>query len=222
MKASSREATEDFIAPSDCAFGVTPSLRRLASDQMLFREGAASAGVFRLRSGCVRLLRSTLTGGQITMHTVREGEFFAEASLFSAKYHCDAVALEPSEVLVFRKEALVDQLRESPELLWTFTAELARRVQGLRTKLEIKQTRSAEERILQFIGLHCDASGFWTQQGTLKHLSEDIGLTHEALYRALARLQRQGAILRLKDGLKICQPGVLAPGAEQIGSIDLG
>ena len=86
---------------------------------MLFREGAASAGVFRLRSGCVRLIRTTLTGGQATMHTVRQGEFFAEASLFSAIYHCDAVALESSEVLVFRKQALVDQLRKSPELLWT-------------------------------------------------------------------------------------------------------
>ncbi|WP_442854098.1 Crp/Fnr family transcriptional regulator [Acidovorax sp. Leaf76] len=215
METSSPEDAEDCIAPSDRAFGVTPSLRCLASGQMLFREGAASAGVFRLRSGCVRLIRTTLTGGQATMHTVRQGEFFAEASLFSAIYHCDAVALESSEVLVFRKQALVDQLRKSPELLWTFTAELARRVQGLRTRLEIKQTRSAEERILQFIGLHCDASGFWTQQGTLKHLSEDIGLTHEALYRALARLQRQGAILRLKNGLKICQPGVLAPSAER-------
>lgn len=222
MKASSREATEDFIAPSDCAFGVTPSLRRLTSGQMLFREGAASAGVFRLRSGCVRLLRSTLTGGQITMHTVRQGEFFAEASLFSAKYHCDAVALEPSEVLVFRKEPLIGQLRESPDLLWTLTAELARRVQGLRTRLEIQQTRSAEERILQFIGLHCDASGFWTQHGTLKHLAEEIGLSHESLYRALARLQRQGVILRVKDGLRICQPGGLARNAEQAGSIGLG
>lgn len=222
MRASSRQTTEDCVEPSDCAFGVTPSLRRLASGQVLFREGAASAGVFHLRSGCVRLVRSTLTGGQITMHTVRQGDFFAEASLFSAKYHCDAVALEPSEVLVFRKEELIGQLRESPELLWTFTAELARRVQGLRTKLEIKQTRSAEERILQFLGLHCDASGFWTQHGTLKHLAEDIGLTHEALYRALARLQRQGAILRLKDGLKICQLGGLAPSSEQTRSIDLG
>src|SRR3989338_7317015 len=102
METSSPEDAEDCIAPSDRAFGVTPSLRCLASGQMLFREGAASAGVFRLRSGCVRLIRTTLTGGQATMHTVRQGEFFAEASLFSAIYHCDAVALESSEVLVFQ------------------------------------------------------------------------------------------------------------------------
>lgn len=221
MKTTSREGAGESFTPSDEVFGVTPTLRRLSAEQMLFREGSASTAVFRLRSGCVRLVRGTVTGGQVTMHTVRQGDLFAEASLFSAKYHCDAVALETSEVLVFRKEALIRHLRESPEVLWAFTAELARRVQGLRTRLEIKQTRSAEERILQFIGLNCDHSGVWTRQGTLKHLAEDIGLTHEALYRALARLQRQGAIVRLDKGLKLCQPRLLTSSAGQTGSIDL-
>jgi CRP-like cAMP-binding protein len=156
-------------------------------------------------SGGVRLVRCTLGGNQIATHTVRRGEFFAEAALFSKAYHCDAVASEPSEVLVFPKDALVHQLRASPEMLWAFSAELAKRVQGLRTRLEIQQTRSADERILQFIHLHCDASGFWAQRGTLKHLAEEIGLTHEALYRALARLQRQGLILRKKAGLQLAR-----------------
>lgn len=187
------------------AFGLVPSLRPLAAGEALFREGSPSWGVFWLQSGGVRLVRCTLGGNQIATHTVRRGEFFAEAALFSKAYHCDAVASEPSEVLVFPKDALVHQLRASPEMLWAFSAELAKRVQGLRTRLEIQQTRSADERILQFIHLHCDASGFWAQRGTLKHLAEEIGLTHEALYRALARLQRQGLILRKEAGLQLAR-----------------
>ena len=187
------------------AFGLVPSLRQLAAGEALFREGSPTWGVFRLQSGGVRLVRCTVGGHQVATHTVRQGEFFAEAALFSETYHCDAVASEPSEVLVFHKDALVPQLRASPERLWTFSAELAKRVQGLRTRLEIQQTRSAEERILQFLHLHCDASGFWAQRGTLKHLAEEIGLTHEALYRALARLERQGLIVRKKAGLQLAR-----------------
>jgi len=137
------------------------------------------------------------------MHTVRPGELFAEASLFSARYHCDAVALEPSEVLVYPKPALVQSLREHPQMLWIFTAELARRVQGLRSRLEIKQIRSASERVLQFLALACDESGIWKQDGTLKQLADDIGLTHEALYRTLARLEREGRVVRLEGALSL-------------------
>jgi len=196
------ELAEAEQPPSE-SFGVTPSQRHLSAGQLLFREGAASAGVYRLQTGRVRLFRSTPTGIQVAMHTVRRGELFAEASLFSARYHCDAVALEPSEVLVYPKRPLVQSLREHPERLWIFTAELARRVQGLRSRAEIKQIRSASERVLQFLALVCDASGVWRQEGTLKQLADDIGLTHEALYRTLARLEHEGRIVRLEGALRL-------------------
>jgi DNA-binding HxlR family transcriptional regulator len=38
---------------------------------------------------------------------------------------------------------------------------------------------------------------------TLKHFAEEIGLTHEALYRALATLERDGRISRANDEIKL-------------------
>jgi CRP-like cAMP-binding protein len=55
-------------------------------------------GVSR-RSGTVRLLRHGGQGEEVVLHNARLGEFFAEASLDSARYHCDADASEPSELL---------------------------------------------------------------------------------------------------------------------------
>jgi CRP-like cAMP-binding protein len=137
------------------------------------------------------------------MHTVRPGELFAEASIFSAHYHCDAIALRDCEVLVYPKAELTRQLKESKDDLWAFTAELAHRVQGLRTRLEVRQIRSAPERVLQSLRLRCDSSGTWKVDGTLKQFAEEVGLTHEALYRALATLERDGSIVRGKHEITL-------------------
>lgn len=137
------------------------------------------------------------------MHIVRAGELFAEASIFSAHYHCDALALRDCEVLVYPKAELVRSLKESKDDLWAFAAELAHQVQGLRTRLELRQIRSAPKRVLQALRLQSAVNGVWKREGTLKHFAEEIGLTHEALYRALATLEREDRIDRADDEIRL-------------------
>lgn len=91
-------------------------------------------------------------------------------------------------------------------MLWAFSSELAQRVQFLRTRLEIRHIRSAPDRVLQFLRLRCDTSGVWQQVGTLKQFAEELGLTHEALYRALATLERNGSIYRERGRLHLVRP----------------
>jgi CRP/FNR family transcriptional regulator, dissimilatory nitrate respiration regulator len=137
------------------------------------------------------------------MHTARPGELFAEASIFSTHYHCDAIAMQDCEVLVYQKADLIRRLKEDQEAMWAFTAELAQRIQGLRTRLELRQTRSATERLLQYLRLKGDASGTWRPEGPLKQLAEEVGLTHEALYRALAKLEHNGHISRSSSEIRL-------------------
>lgn len=182
---------------------VVPRVRRLSAGTCLFRQGDRSFGIFRLISGRISLLRLTPDGVEVPMHTVRPGELFAEASIFSVHYHCDAMATSDCEVLVYPKDELTRQLKENQDALWAFTAELARHVHGLRTRLEVRQIRSAPERVLQSLRLRCDASGRWKIDGTLKRYADEIGLTHEALYRALALLEREGRITRSDDEIRL-------------------
>lgn len=183
--------------------GVDPQVRGLAVDTVLFRQGDRPFGIFRLLSGQICLIRTTPTGAQVAIHTVRPGELFAEESLFSTRYHCDAIATKASEILLYRKADVTRHLNTQPEELWQFAAELAHRVQGLRTRLEFGQIRSAPTRVMQSVRVRCDKSGYWGLDRTLKQFSEEIGLTHEARYRALARLERDGLIERSADGIRL-------------------
>jgi CRP-like cAMP-binding protein len=186
--------------------GVAPTLRRVAAGAALFRQGDPTFGFFRLVSGAIRMVRVTPAGAQVPMHSVRPGELFAEASLFAPRYHCDAIAARASEVLVYPKRELQRRLKDHPEDVWRFAGELAHHVQALRTRLETRQIRSAPQRVLQLLRLRCDASGAWRIEGTLKQFAEEAGLTHEALYRALARLERDGWIRRGAGEIRLAAP----------------
>lgn len=176
--------------------GVPASARRLAPGELLFRQGERTFGVFRLVRGCVRLQRFTPSGALVPMHTVRDGEPFAEAALFAEHYHCQAEALRASEVEVYERGALLESLRREPAAMGDLARDLAQRVQQLRQAIELRQPRSAAERVLQYLRLHADRSGAWRSTGSLKEWAEEIGLTHEALYRTLARLERDGRLSR--------------------------
>ncbi|HYD79589.1 MAG TPA: Crp/Fnr family transcriptional regulator [Paucimonas sp.] len=202
-QSSASDTTETALSDERAIGSVVPTRRDLRAGTALFRQGDASIGLFYLLAGRMRLVRVTPSGSEVALHTISPGEFFAEASLFSSSYHCDAIALGDSVVLIYGKKALIAEFNRNPEDLWQFAGRLARQVQGLRTRLTLRQIRSATERVRQALLLRCDESGFWKTEGTLKQFGAEIGLTHEALYRALARLERSQAIIRLADGIVV-------------------
>jgi len=76
-------------------------------------------------------------------------------------------------------------------------SKIARQVMTLRTRIEQRNIRSARERVRHYLGLNVGADGRTVAlTGTLKDLAAELGLTHEALYRTLAALERAGAIKR--------------------------
>lgn len=192
--------------------GVRPMLRRLPAGATLFHQGDRTVGIFYLQSGCLRMQRVTPDGGTVLLHLARAGEAFAEASLFSDRYHCDAIAECDCAVWQYGKKAMVRQLRADPALLWDFAAELARGLRDMRQRYELKQIRSAPERVLQFLRLRCDGDGVFRPETSLKEISVSLGLTHEAFYRAVATLEKERRIER-KGGLICLLAGRARPGA---------
>ena len=172
-------------------------LRQLAAGESLFRQEDATSAIYQVASGRVRLIRHTSDNRLITLHTARAGELFAEASLFSASYHCDAVAAVSSRVWAYPKAALLAAFRSDPALSFRFMTVLARQIQTLRARLEERNIRSARERVLHHLALAISGDDRSIKlDGTLMDLAREIGLTHEALYRTLAALEKEGTIRR--------------------------
>lgn len=165
----------------------------LAKDESLFRQGDITKGMFLLRNGRIELRRLTEAGERISIHHVRAGETFAEASLFAERFHCDAVAMAPSRVIRFDRKALLDLFERDSSFALAMAARFAHQVQASRRRFEILAIRRAEERVL-------DAIRGGLLDSDIKSLAATIGLTHEATYRALAALVRRGRLVKFGRG----------------------
>jgi CRP-like cAMP-binding protein len=181
--------------------------RRLTAGEMLFTTGDPVRSLFVVERGQLRLLRHTAHGATLTLHAARAGEAFAEASLFSRTYHCDAVADVRSTVTAYPKRALLRALRRDPGAALALTGHLARQVQTLRGQIELLGIKSARERVLAYLHNHLSASASREElERTWKTIASEIGLTHEAVYRALADLEREGLIERGEKAVVVRQP----------------
>jgi CRP-like cAMP-binding protein len=172
-------------------------VRELDADEALFRQGDRAFAIFEVERGRLRLIRNTVAGHPVVLHTARSGELLAEAALFASAYHCDAVAATAARVRAYPKRELLAAFRGDPALAERFMAVLAHQIHALRARLEERNIRSARQRVMHHIALHAGADGrTMPVEGTLMDLAAEIGLTPEALYRTLAGLQKEGIVLR--------------------------
>jgi len=171
--------------------------RNLKAGETLFRQGGKTVGLYEVLSGRVRLVRVDREGHEVALHVAGPGDTIAEASLFSAQYHCDAIATANTTVRLYPKREMLAALEENPKAMKAFSGALAHLVMDLRTRIEQRNIRSARDRVRHFLGLRVGTDGRIVElQGTLKDLAAELGLTHESVYRALAELERSGEIRR--------------------------
>jgi CRP/FNR family transcriptional regulator len=89
----------------------------------------------------------------------------------------------------------MDALRTDPLLTEALMARLAHQLQELRAPMELRNVRSARERVLQYFRLRAGLHGRTISiEGQLQDIAAEM--TREALYRALARLESEGSITR--------------------------
>jgi CRP-like cAMP-binding protein len=156
-----------------------------------------------VEQGRLRLVRHLADGSTVTLHVARAGDGLAEAALFAGQYHCDAVAEVDSAVAVIARAPLLAALRGDAEASLAFAADLSRQVRGLRWQLELRNIKSARERLLAWLHLQADPNGVVTPDRPWTVIAPELGLSHEAIYRALARLQAERRLRRRKDRIQL-------------------
>lgn len=175
----------------------------LARDQTLFLRGDTPLALYWLEAGRLRLRRCSADGSETTMQTVLPGQTFAEASLFSQSYHCDCVAEQASQLRLLPRTQLLARLQSDAGFALAITQQLAMQLRQARLQTELSHIRSAPERVIAALRLQSDETGHVVLAGSWKDFAGHLGLTHEAVYRALARLEAEGKIERDKRSLRL-------------------
>ena len=162
------------------------SMLTVQQGDTLFRFGDPTRGLFASLDAEVHLIRTAQDGHEILIHRAVAGTCFAEASLFSKTYHCDAVVQSDGTVYRIDKAAVLNAFGNA-QFAEAYCNALAHQVQQIRQIREIIAIRSADDRV--FAGL---VAGLHT--GQVIDFAAAISLSHEATYRALRKLVIAGRV----------------------------
>lgn len=182
---------EDIAAVAEAC-----STKALEKGEMLFHEGDKSEGFYVLQSGAVSVFKLTPDGREQIICVFRAPESFAEATLATVEtYPANAVALEPSQIIVVQKAPFRELLRRKPELSLQMLGSMSLHLKHLVQTLQDYKGRQIEGRLVDWLLRHAPTGATWFDLPvTKKNLAGQLGVTSETLSRTFARFRDEGLI----------------------------
>ena len=168
--------------------------------QHLFHQGTKPESMFFIVTGEAILSRIS-SHGEPTILQRCKGGFLSEASLLTDAYHCDAIATHSGQAITIPIQALREALTDSNfSLKWVRL--LSREIMRLRTQSERLSLKDIRSKLIHLIETEGN-QGVLALQSDLKSLASEIGVTHEALYRAISAMEKQGALRKQANTLEL-------------------
>jgi CRP-like cAMP-binding protein len=155
-----------------------------AAGQHIFNQGDAITRLYLVQAGTIRLVRYQADGNVAVLQRASPGMVLAEASVFSSRYHCDAIAVSNSEALIIPVNSVRRLLRSDNVFAETWASYLSHQLQQARTRAEIASLKTVAARLNAWLAWN---DGLLPPKGEWKNLADEIGVSPEALYRELAK-----------------------------------
>ncbi|WP_176473891.1 Crp/Fnr family transcriptional regulator [Actibacterium ureilyticum] len=151
--------------------------------QSVFRSGDPVRMMYLVTGGQIALVRHTRAGTPLMLARVGPGGVLAEASAYSAVYHCDGTARGRSQLRMLPVARFLDHVHGATGPARAWAAQLARALQAARMQSEIRSLNTVAERLDAWLS---DNEAL-PPRGQIQDLAHSLGVTREALYRELAR-----------------------------------
>ncbi|MBI5259161.1 MAG: Crp/Fnr family transcriptional regulator [Burkholderiales bacterium] len=178
--------------------------RRVARDTRLFHQRQRPRAMHFVAHGEVLLQRPGEQGSALVLQRIRQG-LVAEASLQAGAYHCDAVVAVPAEIVSLPIGPLREALAADPAFAMRWIGMLNAELRRQRMQCERLSIKGVRERVLHLLATEGSAGRLAVPAG-LKSLATELAVTHEALYRTLAALAREGRVTREPGALLLRTP----------------
>lgn len=154
-----------------------------AAGEAIFHSGDAVRSVYFVRLGTIHLLRRQPDGAELILQRAGPGSVLAEASLYAARYHCDARASTAVTALVIARHELRRRLEENADFGVAWARHLGHELQRARLQSEILSLKTVAARLDAWIAWRGDLP----EKGGWSTVAREIGVSPEALYREIGR-----------------------------------
>ena len=198
--------------------------RKIAKDTYLYRIGDPFTNLYAIRLGHFKTFQVSHSGEQQVTGFQMAGELLGMDAISTEHPHCDAMALEDSEVCEIPFPRLEELFGTIPSLLHHFHRMMSQEITREQNVMLLLGNMRAEQRFAAFLinlSSRYAARGYSSTTFQLRMSREEIGnylgLTIESISRLLSRLKKQG-LLRVANReielLDITRMRALAAGTE--------
>lgn len=174
------------------------AVRALTKDETLFREGEKADGFYVVQTGRISIYRLTSDGREQIICVFQPPESFAEVVMSTLEtYPANAMALEPSQVIVIQKKHFRELVCRKPGLALHMLASMSLHLKHLVQTIHDIKGRQIEGRLADWLLQHCseaDGATPFDLPVSKKVLAGQLGVTSETFSRTLARFRREGLI----------------------------
>jgi CRP/FNR family transcriptional regulator len=199
--------------------------RRIARDERLYKMDDPFRNLYAIRFGHFKTYQINASGEQQITGFQMAGELLGMDAISGDHHHCDAVALEDSEVCEIPFTRLEDLFGQVPTLLRHFHRIMSQEITREQNVMLLLGNMRAEQRFAVFLtnlSARYAARGYSATSFQLRMSREDIGnylgLTIESVSRLLSRFKQQGWLKVDKREVTLLDPAILkamAAGTEQ-------
>jgi CRP/FNR family transcriptional regulator, cyclic AMP receptor protein len=173
----------------------------LDSGETFFTPEDTSEKLFILKKGRVRIFRQS-DGRELTLAEIEPGTIFGEMALTAQRLRGSyAQAMKPSVLVSMSRTDLEHIIEENPQVGTRLLHLLSERLAAYESRMEDLTLKEVPARLANLILLLCEGEGVMTRTDikiphhyTHERLGTMIGANREAVTRAFAKLQDEGAV----------------------------
>ena len=173
-------------------------LQSVSRGAVVVTEGDVPRGLYLVLSGRLKVFLNDDEGREVVLAIEESGSTFGEISLLDEEPRSASVAaIEPCELVIIGKEALLDLLRRNPELSLAMIRSLAalvRRLSGNIRTLALKNIYSRLVHLLESRARHEGDHRVIHERLTHQLMADMIGASREMVSRIMSDLIKGGYI----------------------------
>ncbi len=176
--------------------------------EVLFLEGESCRGLYVVKSGQIRVFKSSPEGREQVLLIAKPGDSFNDVPVFDGGPNpASSSALEPSTVYIISKETLLSLVADCPAAQ-AIIKVFAKRLRHLTTVVEDLSFRRIVSRLAKLLLEMAVVEGGSSpiRRLTQEEMAAMVGSVRDVVSRALRDLERAGAIKVEKQRILVVDP----------------
>lgn len=178
-------------------------------DETVFHLMDPAERIGIILEGRVQAQKTFPNGSQVNVSFREPGEMIGPAAVFSTsrKYPCDIVSLEPSTIMMFRREDMLLLMQKDIRILENFTTEISTATYMLQQRLELLSYSGIAQKAAFYLLMQARQTGKNIVQipDSISKWAMVMNVSRPSLHRELKKLESAGIISYKSPEITILQ-----------------